>query len=243
VFEENPEGESGGIPGALGLFNLKGAAVQVLYIIATIISTITMVTSIIRSVATASIRAIIPAILKTLRHPITALKGLLGTARGFAGEVVEGLAGTAKWLYRWGRSAVRRRSLRGFFSSRGNLRGPGQGLKEFFWDKRGWDSIRDFRNKSFWLKQRLFGTSSAYNVEHIITQHFGNTRTFWQPLVNSGINTWLRIPGSLNSSLGNRIGSKLYFYSGALTAWYRSFEGGWSIGKSLTTEPAPDALP
>jgi RHS repeat-associated protein len=228
------DGESGGIPGALGLLGLKGAAIQVLFIIATVVSTITMVASIVRSISMATIRQAIPRLLGIVRNPIAALRGVWTAARGFAGETADAV----RWLMSWGRRAFQRGNLSGFFRLGGRWRGPGQILKELFWEGRAWESIRAWRNSSsFWFKPRLFGTGAEYSWEHIVTQNFGRRFPAIEPFVNSFTNNFLRLPTATNGWMSNILARKAQFYSGAVTALQRSFQGGWSWAKSFIVDP------
>jgi hypothetical protein len=217
--ENNPNGSEAGIPGATGTHR-GGVLFQALYVVVTIICTILMVKTIIKSVA----KGALSRLLRTLRSPRAWVRGLK--------EVV--LEGRAAWSKFWTRS--------------GGI-GPGkrflQGFKRFFWDTRKWGSIRAWRNKkSFLWKPRLFGTlervgnKSLYTWEHFLPQKLGEICPPLRPLVNSHLNSLLRLPLETNSSLGAFTPQKFLFYRGAWNDVKRSFQLGTWLGNKATEEPA-----
>jgi RHS repeat-associated protein len=229
VFGEPEEGgESGGIPGGLGLLNLHGSAIQILYIGNTIVSTLLMVSAVVKSVSMAALRQGLGRLAAAIRAPGAALRALASSARAFWDETVQALG----WLQRW----VQRGRWGEFFRA-GRWAGPGQSLRILFNDLRGWASIQRWRDHvSFLLKPRWFGKGPHYNWEHIFPQSLAADNPFIRGFVNSYFNSFLRLPATLNSALGNRLVPKLQFYLGAFEAVTRSWCFGWWTGKQVESE-------
>jgi hypothetical protein len=222
-FKEDPGGKSGGIPGALGLFGWRGPVIQVLYGIVTIINTILMVSSIIKSVSLQAVKQSFAGFLRFLRNPLPAL-------RGFAGEIGKAF----EWL---GKS----------LAGRTGAVKPWTLLTRLVKDARLWDTVRSWRAGSFWYRLRTFGGSnvfsgsnSLYTAEHFIAQSWPTKfpRLFgWaRPYINGYWNTWFQVPRALNSSLGNRVLPKLVYYYGAGLAVLRSGQLGSAIGDRIAPQ-------
>jgi RHS repeat-associated protein len=229
IFDAPKEGgESGGVPGGLGLFNVKGSAIQVLYIGATIISTVFMIQSIVKSVSLAALRQGLGRLAGAIRAPVAALRGLLSSARVFGEEAVQALG--------WARSWIARGQWSEFFRI-GRWGGPGQSLRVLFHDVRAWASIQRWRDHiSFLFRPRWFGKSPFYNWEHIFPQSLAQRFPQLEGFLNSYFNSFLRLPTELNSSLGNRLIPKLQFYMGAFEALTRSWRLGWWTGQQILDE-------
>jgi len=218
VFDQNdPNGTDAGIPGGQGTHR-AGVVFQALYAVITIICTILIVKAIIKSVAKGAISRLI----RTLRSPRALLRAL-------------------KEFWREGRIAWRK-----FWSKRGG--GPGKKfigiIKALVWDTREWESIRRWRNKSFLFKPRIFGTlervgkTSLYSWEHMLPQVWGRRFPKIQPLINSYLNSFLRLPSITNSSLGAISPQKILYYREIWGAVKYSFQFGTWLGHKATEEPA-----
>jgi hypothetical protein len=221
--QDDPNGQKGGIPGGMGF--LKGAFWQGLYLLISAVNLILAVKAVIQSVA----KGVLGRLLAVLRSP----RALLREFGLFLRE------GAQAW--------------RGFWRTSGGV-GPGRRILGFFrtmfWDRRTYETIRNFRRDSFLFRPRWFGTlervgqRSLYTWEHIIPQSVGRRFPRLQPFINSYLNSFLRLPMEFNSALGNRWGPKLQFYIGAYEALRRSWKfGNWigekAIGDTPRESPAP----
>jgi len=82
VFDQPEEGgEPGGLPGGFGLLTLHGTALQVLYVAATVISTITMVAAIVRSFSVAALRRGFSRFVAATRSLPSEMRSLASAAR------------------------------------------------------------------------------------------------------------------------------------------------------------------
>jgi RHS repeat-associated protein len=220
--DDDPNGAVGGIPGGRGW--LKGKFWQYLYIAVTVIDTIFLVKSIIKSIA----KGALSRLWRLIRSPRAILRDVLALGREIGGA--------------W----------RTFFRRSGGI-GPGkrawQFVTRFFWDARKWKSIQSARNGSTLLKPRLFGTlervgkKSLYTWEHIIPQSVGRKFPRLAPFINSYANTFLRLPMEFNSALGNRVWPKLQFYIGAGSALRRSWQLGTWMGEKAIEDDSHATKP
>ncbi|MGH7714486.1 MAG: RHS repeat-associated core domain-containing protein, partial [Vulcanimicrobiaceae bacterium] len=211
-----PNGGKGGIPGGAG--SHSGRFWQWLYIGVTVVETVLMVESIIKSIASGVLRRF-ARLLEYLASPRQILRDL----RAFIGE------GASAWTKFWRQSG---------------RYGPGYRFKTIlnalFEDARSYEgTIRGWRNRSFLFKPRWFGTlervggESLYTWEHIIPQSVGERFPRLEKFINSYLNSGLRLPMRFNSALGNRLLPKMRFYIGAILAVRRSWQFGTWIGGSL----------
>jgi RHS repeat-associated protein len=212
-------GQAGGVPGGKGKHG--GLFAQIVYGIVTIINTINMIRSIVKSVA----RGVLARLLNLVRSPRALLRGLTNFLKT---EL------PAAWKKLW--------------SNRGDK--PFMRTVKFvarlFWDARR-GSLGSLRNKTFWLKPRLFGGlervggSALYDWEHIVAKDWVQ-KNFprLMPLANSYLNSWLRLPASFNRSIQNFVIPKLIFYAGVERAVRLSAMLGWSIGEKVNEELATE---
>ncbi|MFL6139752.1 MAG: SpvB/TcaC N-terminal domain-containing protein [Frankiaceae bacterium] len=221
-FTPDKDGQSGGIPGSLGLLGWRGPLVQVLYGLVTLVNTVLMVSSIVKSVSLAAVRQSFAGFLRFVRNPLPLLRGL-------AGEVGTALQWTARSL-RGGTGAVKPWTL----------------IARLVRDPRRWGSVLSSRAGSFWYRLRTFGgnnvfhgSNSLYTAEHIFAQSwpdkFPRLLGWMRPYVNGYWNTWFQVPRALNSSMGNRVLPKLVYYYGAGLAVLRS----WQLGRAAGDRLAP----
>ncbi len=219
-FGDDPGGApSGGIPGGEGTH--RSFLGQIAYVALSIVNLITMIKSVVQSVAKGA--------LTRLYRVLTSPRAWITAIEEFRGE----LAGA--WSKFW-------KSAGGWSPKRRMM----QILKAVFWDKRTYEAIRDWRNSaSFLFKPRLFGTlekvgtESLYTWEHIIPQSWGRKFTRLNPFINSYLNSFLRIPKTLNSSIGDFTVRKVVFYYGAARALITSWGAGQWLGHKIVDQQAP----
>jgi hypothetical protein len=224
-------GEHGGVPGGIGLLGLTGAAFQAVYMLATVISTVLMVQSILKSVSFPALRQGLARIQAALRAPGSIVRALVTGTRQFISETKAALT-----------SYFRSFSTKGLrellFQESGPGRRPGlYTILRRLWDAgdKSWDAIRKFRNSSWWYRIRGFGSlSDGYTWEHILPQKW---KTFPLSIMNSYANTFLLVPGQLNSWMGANLARKLEFLSGAAKAVYMSLQAGWEVGHEAISDP------
>lgn len=226
VSDRPQGGDPDGIRGSMGLLGWRGPAVQLAYIAYTVVNTILMVRSIVRSISWASLRRAFGCLWQASRNPRAALAALWGGLGGFGAEVRGALA----WLRMSHNNQTR--NVKWYTT-----------IARLFRDSRTWKTIANWRNtESFWYRSRGFAQDAFdYTWEHIFPQSLAQHRPWLRPWLNGYWNTWLRIPRSLNSHLGDNFAHKLVFYYGAALANVRAWQLGTWIGTQAMQPPQSQA--
>jgi hypothetical protein len=216
VLTQEPGGEKGGIPGGMGTH--KGLGFQILYVALSIFNVITMVKSIVQSVA-----------------------------KGALGRIVEALSGPRAWLQAAREffleelpAALREispgtiwRNVKAFF------------LDARLWASvRQWRNYRSFLFTPRWFGTlEQVGGQSLYTWEHMFLPRMLERDPLLRPFVNSYLNTFLRLPMELNRNMGVLGLNKMVFYYGAARALITSWGVGQWFGNKILEGAAPTPTP
>jgi RHS repeat-associated protein len=248
--DDDAERAEGGIPGGLGLLGLHGLGWQILYVVATVISTIAAIFSLIKSIATGGLKALLANIWKAFRSPLKAAGELWGVIKAFGAETLEALKGLWASIVKlrgvWQRTgSLWEVVLRAFRlgGETGRASGPLNWFARLFKGKEAWETERGFRKGSWLFRNRWFGQGPWYNTEHVLTRAGAATAEAlaWR---NGFWNTWLRLPMVTNSWLGARLLPKVVFYTGVTAALVKAAFAGWWAGREIVQQsvqppPAP----
>jgi RHS repeat-associated protein len=234
--DDDEDRAAGGIPGGLGLLGLHGLGWQILYVAASVISTIMAIYSLVKSIAAGGLRAMLSGIWKAIRSPGKAIGELGAAVKLFGTETLAALRGLWASIARlwgvWQRSGSLWEVVVQSFRT-GRWEGPLGWVVRLFKGSHNWSTVQQWRERASYLfKSRLFGQTALYDAEHLATQSGAvtNAARAWR---NGYWNTFLKLPLAFNRSLQNRWLPRAIFYAGAAFGTLKAAFAGWSAGREI----------